>query len=1215
MWNRTKLDQWCDGALEAGWLAALVVAPLFFNVFSSRVFEPDKISLVRSIALVMLTVWLVKVVNGGYAWLPAADAPSEQRPAGGAWRGFIQNPFIWAVGLVILAYALATVFSVAGFVSWFGSYQRLQGTYSFLAYVTIAGLTAATLRRPEQVRRLQHTVIITSLAISIYGVIQHYNLDPLPWGGDVTTRVAANAGNAIFLAAYLIMAFFLTLERVFTSFVRLMGIGQAANAEAQDWQSSLAGGAYLFVLLVQAIAIFWTQSRGPWLGWVPGIFLFALLTVSAVRPRYFRALLAAAIGGVLAIVAVIFAANYVPGLSFLQQTPFVGRLASVLQTEGGTAEVRTLIWGGAAEMLKPHAPLTFPDGSTDGANLLRPLVGYGPEAMWVAFNPFYPPELAQIEARNASPDRSHNEAWDSIVITGLLGFIGYIALFVTIFYWALRWLGLIRGRRDSWLFGGLVAAGGVIGSLALMATDGWQLRMAGIGLPFGIVTGFGAYTALAAFLHAGDKPDRADLPRLMMVIALLTAIVAHYLEIHFGIAIAATRTHFWVFTAVLMLIGMRLAAVLPNELVMAAPAPAAETTPPVANVKRGKAGKGAPTTLGRRPRMTSGAARLPLTVLTDVLVFLTFVYIYSTNASGLADPMRILGESIFFNPKSGVSSPAIFFLMLFTWLVAGAVGLAEESLAQRRAPGARWWLTGLGLHAVVVWGAWLIYGLIQAARLAPIPPPAGIDNQAFLNMQLERVGGHFGFFTVIVILWIVVAGVIYAWPALRERTLPAAGRVWAAAGAGVAAGVLAALLVYTVNVNLVKADIVYKQGQQFDNQGNWLSSIELYKRALATRKTEDHYMLFLGRALLEQAKQAPPAGAMTLPATLTLDDVLALTPDTVAQLGRTDLLRAAETVLLEAQRVNPLNTDHTANLARLYRTWADLAADDPTVREKMLAESIAMYDTAVTLSPNAAHLWNERGNAFLAAGRNDEALASFEHSLSLDKLFDQTYLLLADFFERTGQTDRLLDILNQGIELFEARGNAAVTGQLLSYLGVIEARRGNLDAAAAANQRLLELLPGNVQALRNLAIIARDQGKVDEALTYVQAAIDTGAAAPAELAGLHQLAAELYQQQGDTDALLRELEQVRQLSPNDVNTLRSLSSLYAVRGEQAKVLETSQALMALDPTNYQYMLDAGMALLKLARAPEALPLFQQARALAPADQQAAIDALIAQAGG
>jgi len=1211
MWNRTKLDQWCDNALEAGWLAALVVAPLFFNVFSSRVFEPDKISLVRTIALTMIVLWLVKIANGGYVWLPAGSTAPEERPAGGNWRGFIKNPFIWAVGLVILAFVLATVFSVAIFVSWFGSYQRLQGTYSFLAYVTIAGLTAATMRRPEQLRRFQHAVIITSLPIAIYGVIQHYGLDPLPWGGDVQTRVAANAGNAIFLAAYLIMAFFLTLERVFTSFVRLMGIGQPANAEPQDWQSSLAGGAYLFILLVQAIAIVWTQSRGPWLGWVPGIFLFALLTVSAVRPRFFRVLLSTAIGGVIVIVLLILASNLLPAFSFVKQTPYVGRFVDLFERQSGTGKVRQLIWGGASEMLLPHEPLNFPDGSQDAVNVIRPLVGYGPEAMWVAFNPFYPPDLAQVEARNASPDRSHNEAWDSIVITGLLGFIGYITLFVTIFYWSLRWLGLIAERRDTLIFGALIAIGGIIGSLALMATDDWQLRMVGVGLPFGIITGFGAYTALAAFLHAGDKPDRADLPRLMMVIALLTAVVAHYLEIHFGIAIGATRTYFWVFTAVLMLIGMRLLPVLPVELTLTPAEAAAESTPQPAG-KRGKSSR--PTALSvKRSRSAAGPPRLPHTVMTDVLVFLTFVYIYSTNASGLTDPTRILSDSIFFNPKTGSGSPAIFFLMIFTWLVAATIGLAEESQTQRKTPGVTWWLIGFGLHAATIWGAWLVYGLIQAWRLAPIQPPVGITNQDFLNMQLERVGGHFGFFTFIVVGWIAVAATVYAWPALRERALPVAGRVWVAAATGAAAIVLAVFLIYTVNVNLVKADIVYKQGQQFDSQGNWLSSVELYRRALATRQTEDHYMLFLGRALLEQAKQSPTDGAMTLPETLTLDDVLALTPETVAQLGRSDLLRAAETVLLQAQRVNPLNTDHTANLARLYRTWADLLAGDPTIRAQWLDASIDMYDTAVTLSPNAAHLWNERGNALLAAGQDDAALASFEHSLSLDKLFDQTYLLLADFFERTGQIDQLLTMLNQGIEVFgEVRPE--VTAQLLSYLGVIEARQGNLDAAAAANRRLLELLPGNVQALRNLAIIARDQNDLEQAMAYNRQALAV-AGNPEEQIGLHQLAAELYQRQGDTEGLIAALEAIRQLAPGDINTLRSLSSLYATQGNHTKTLEIAQSLIALDPGNYQYVVDAGIALLNLARGPEARVLFQQAKTIAPADQHAMIDALIVQAGG
>ena len=61
---KTKLSEFCDRILEAGWLIALVMAPLFFNVYSDRVFEPDKISLVRSLALVMIAVWLTRTLAG-----------------------------------------------------------------------------------------------------------------------------------------------------------------------------------------------------------------------------------------------------------------------------------------------------------------------------------------------------------------------------------------------------------------------------------------------------------------------------------------------------------------------------------------------------------------------------------------------------------------------------------------------------------------------------------------------------------------------------------------------------------------------------------------------------------------------------------------------------------------------------------------------------------------------------------------------------------------------------------------------------------------------------------------------------------------------------------------------------------------------------------------------------------------------------------------------
>ena len=40
----SRLSRWCDGLLEAGWLVAILAIPLFFNIHSERVFEPDKLA-------------------------------------------------------------------------------------------------------------------------------------------------------------------------------------------------------------------------------------------------------------------------------------------------------------------------------------------------------------------------------------------------------------------------------------------------------------------------------------------------------------------------------------------------------------------------------------------------------------------------------------------------------------------------------------------------------------------------------------------------------------------------------------------------------------------------------------------------------------------------------------------------------------------------------------------------------------------------------------------------------------------------------------------------------------------------------------------------------------------------------------------------------------------------------------------------------------------
>ncbi|MCB9155686.1 MAG: O-antigen ligase family protein [Caldilineaceae bacterium] len=1215
-----KLDAWCNAALEAGWLAALVVAPMFFNVFSSRVFEPDKISLVRSIALFMLLVWLVKVANSGQLWLPAygsnglsADAPHppDSTPL---WQRILRTPFFVPLVLLAIAYTLSTFFSVARFVSWWGSYQRLQGTYTYLSYVIIALLTAGHLRTPDQIRRLQHTFILVSLPIAIYGVIQHYDKDPLPWGGDVTTRVAANAGNAIFLAAYLLMAVFFTMERIYSSFAHLLGAyseqtgEDAEQSNVQDMPAAFAGGAYMFVLMVQLLAIFWTQSRGPILGILLGIYLMGLLLFSSLRPRGYRVLTMSWVGLGLGGVIFLILLNTTAVGNAVRTIPSLSRLSTILDLESGTAIVRVLIWDGASRMVAPHAPIIYPDGSEDAVNAIRPLVGYGPEAMWVAYNPFYPPDLAHYERRNASPDRSHNETWDSLVITGILGFIAYMSLFISVFYWALRWLGLISQRRDTILFGAILAIFSVALVLIFRDLDNGNWRFLGVAVPAGMMLGLGVYVTLAVFLHPELKPEPSQIPRQLLIIALVCTAAAHFVEIHFGIAIAATRTYFWVQTALLLVLGMHwaqpspFAAVATGEADEALPA---EEPPSAASRRRGRNNR-RDRQVGRR-RLLHGAPALPAFVMVDLLIFFTFVFIYTTNSQGLSSPFAILWNSITKRMVTGelVNSPSLLFLMLFTWLIGATLGLAQTSLSREQAPDIGWWLRGYGLHALVVWGGWLIYGMIQASRLIPL---SGAD----LTAQLENVAGHFAVYTWLVVVWILAAAVVFAWPYLRERIAFGGSR---ALVGGLAALILTPIIFWfitTVNIALVRADIIYKQGQQFDSQSNWVSSIELYRRALQARTTEDHYMLFLGRALLEQAKQVTEGGAFSLGANPTLHDVLELTPNQVSQMNREELLRAAEVVLKEAQRVNPLNTDHTANLARLYRTWADLT-DDPTERQTRLDESLAAYAMAVTLSPNAAHLWNERGNAYIAANMQDKAEEAYLKSLELDDLFAQTYLLLADLYDRNQEYDKMIAMLRKGIDTMNAHPRLKPTAQMYNYLTVALSRTGDTEGAIENALKVLELQPGDLGAMRNLMLLYRDADQPEKAIDMGQQILAlAGTDNPQLVLQIRQLLVELYTATGQADQATLQYEEMRQLNPTDVNLLRTLQAQYQKEGNAAKEMEVLQTLVAQDPNSFEYPLELARLLQQQGQNEQAASYAQRALELAPEDQKAAINELLAQ---
>jgi tetratricopeptide (TPR) repeat protein len=117
----------------------------------------------------------------------------------------------------------------------------------------------------------------------------------------------------------------------------------------------------------------------------------------------------------------------------------------------------------------------------------------------------------------------------------------------------------------------------------------------------------------------------------------------------------------------------------------------------------------------------------------------------------------------------------------------------------------------------------------------------------------------------------------------------------------------------------------------------------------------------------------------------------------------------------------------------------------------------------------------------------------------------------------------------------------------------VQAREGDLAAAAATNEQILALAPGNATALRNLAVIARDQGDLEAALVWAQQGIAANAGNVAEVKPLYQVAAEVYQLQGNLPEAIVTYEQLRQIDPNDTATLQVLLNFYIQQGEDARV--------------------------------------------------------------
>ena len=1109
----SRVSNICDRALEAGWLLAVVLMPLHFNIYTSRTFEPDKLSILRALALFMLSALVVRTMEGSLRTTDSAGFgvhDGTQTSDSGHWASLIRMPLVLPALLFLAACFLSTSFSILPGISIWGSYTRLQGAYSMFCYGVVFFSILTTLSRKSQVDRLIDTLILASVPATLYAILQHYGMDPTSWSMDMKDRPGANMGNPIFLAAYLMMVVPLTLYKIMES------LRQGVSRLRRERLEGARTACYLLAALFQVSAILFTQSRGPWLGLFGGLSFFVLVGLiivarnrgeprslsfkdclkafafsicSAVtllvpaylfmllRRRGIRWLWLAFVFQILFLIAFVAALN-IPSspLKAVRDLPYVGRLGHLSEAEAGTAKVRAIIWRGTIELI--------------ASSPARMIIGYGPETMKYVWDPYSPPELAHHEAKNAAPDRSHNETYDLIVSTGLVGLAAYMFFLGSIVFAGLKWLDFVRTRAHTFLLLALMSGGTAAGIIVPRLALG-TYAFTGVGIPAGFTAGLFLYVAFAPLFRQAVPEAGAGINplRSLLILSLLSGIIAHFVEIQIGIAVGSTRLYFFVYTALLVMVGLGLPEEIRGGIPGPSPAAAAPTVKEEATGRRsGNKGKKKPSgsERGKEKPVRTGLALpfLPFSILSAAVLFAVGCG-FMTNRQGETDPFGIISAALTTVTPDGDGSFsfAILFLLCLTFafglvftLHDGQPFFPEEKRAPK-GPGKEnsTLLTGAGLYASVTVAAFLAGMVIEASLVTPDGDASRIIPFHYLALLLFLAG-----------LTAFLPGPARPVPALAKGY----GR-WLYP----IIPILALVAAYAISVQPVRADVYAKAALSFEQRQQWDTSVQLYGRALGLAPGEDFYYLSLGRALFGKAA--------ALPAGREKDEV-------------SEQIREA---MEKAHRINPRNTDHLANMGLLYLKWAE-GDPSPSSRAEKLKKAHIYYGLAAQGSPRKTIILNNWARVYAAEGDYKGATAKLTHSLTIDDRMAPTYFTLGELYATTGDMAGAIASYRRGLEL-EPGADA------YAALGYVYFRDGKVKEATEASLKALSIDPGVIKAHSLLSLIYYKSGRLKEAIEENLAIVRVS---PRNVLA-HRNLTVMYEEMGQIDKAVEHMEKVVAYSP------------------------------------------------------------------------------------
>ena len=309
-----------------------------------------------------------------------------------------KTPLVWAVLAYLASTVLATVVSLDPYRSWWGTLERMDGTFGVLHYGIFFFMLAGLFRTRKDWVAFFNFSLAVSVVVGIYALVER------AFGGHA--GVMSTLDGRPFLATYAMIHVFLAG----------LSFHLAQTQLTRAWAATALG--------VNLLTLLMAGERGALVGLALGLLVLAVAVL--VRRMGSPSLRLAAI----AVIAISLAAPFL--LYFGRETAAIKSNLTLYRLAQSSLDDSALM----SRVINLKV--------SGRAFAARPLLGYGPELFLVAYNRNF--DTKQLAYEHSWMDRSHNKLADVLVMQGLIGLLAYLGIFATA-----GWLlyGALRGRNSD----------------------------------------------------------------------------------------------------------------------------------------------------------------------------------------------------------------------------------------------------------------------------------------------------------------------------------------------------------------------------------------------------------------------------------------------------------------------------------------------------------------------------------------------------------------------------------------------------------------------------------------------------------------------------------------------------------------------------------------------------------------------------------------------